>query len=438
MKIAWFTPFSSRNAIGHYSSVIYPELTKYADVTIFVSDVSSPAETWLPKANLIFSRTLGLEATQARLRQHDICIYNLGDHFGNHGDIYFSAMEIPGISIVHDLVMNHFFSGLYFARLNNPQGYVRELLYSHGEAGKKFGEDVASGRVKGDGIDNVWMSSAMLEFHMARSALRNALAVVAHSRFACEAVQQFASFPVQHIHFPVFVNSLPANSPVVNEPNKIRLLTFGNLNSNKAVHLTIEAIAHSPLMRDRVVYDLIGDLPEWYKVQLDPLIERHNLRNQIRFHGFVSDETLAEYVGAADVIINLRNPHFGESSASLMQSLWYGKSTVVWKHGYYDEFPETTVAKVNSVESLQMVLELLVKDETYRLKLGQNGASYAHQTFSTLRYCESMMNFIEEVLRLKPAYALADHTYKLLREFGVDQRDQVLLKLIALELGMLT
>ena len=65
----------------------------------------------------------------------------------------------------------------------------------------------------------------------------------------------------------------------------------------------------------------------------------------MRLPGRLSDDDLWQQLTQADVVVNLRNPHFGESSASLLDALLAEAAIVVWNHGYYAEFPDDVVSR---------------------------------------------------------------------------------------------
>jgi hypothetical protein len=115
-----------------------------------------------------------------------------------------------------------------------------------------------------------------------------------------------------------------------------------------------------------------------------------------------------ERVASAGVIVNLRNPHYGESSWSLLESTSAGKATVVWGHGSYDEVPEDVVVKIRSVAELRPALERLVTDRAMRDSLGSRASAYARTVFSSARYADEVLEFAEAARYNAPVLRLAD------------------------------
>lgn len=420
MKIAWLTPFSRRSAIGQCSAIIVKELRAQAEVAVFAPDLSSRHAAWLPDGDLRFIWSLSGEELLREIDGFDMAIYNLGDYLYFHREIYEAALARPGITVLHDLVMHHFFTGYYLQHRTDPDGYVREVAFSHGEEGERFARAVVDGRVGGA----VWGGPQMLRFHMARSALHGSDGVVVHSEYARRAVAEVSEASVIHIPFPT---PPIADAPWASAPrsggaagHKLRLLTFGMINPNKMVAEVIRAIGASDVLRGRVTYDVLGSTEHdaQYADELRRLIGEWGLDGVVALLGRRSEDELHEYLRGADVVINLRNPHFGESSWSLLESTFLGTPTVVWKHGFYDEFPDDAVAKVINADELRSTLERLCRGADARVALGDRAREYARRTFSTAEYCRRLLDFAERTRYNRPVLRLTDTVASMLLELG--------------------
>jgi glycosyltransferase involved in cell wall biosynthesis len=433
-RIAWFTPFRKpQSAIGQYSAIVVAELRKQAEVTVFASDLADGREAWPFDGELRFidkeSRSTLLES----LGRFDVLVYNLGDHYGNHASIYEIAMARPGITILHDLVMNHFFAEYCRTLKQEPERYVHELTYSHGEAGWQLGERVIQG-IAG----NIWENGTMLRYPMAKSAIRGAHGVIVHSRFAYEAIRAVADSPVRVLAFPQpALLSEGTGAALEHAPataGKVRLFTFGMINRNKNVELVLRAMAERTLLRERAEYVVLGSLTDAYEAELRVLIERLQLGERVRLLGFQPDAVLHEQMAAADVVINVRNPHFGESSWSLLESCAAGKPTIVWGHGSYAELPDEVVVKVNSEAELRAALERLVLNERDRAAIGERALAYVTAEHATSRYAARLLEFLERVQSVRPSIELADFLSARLGEMGPGVRHTDLPSRVAREI----
>ncbi len=420
MKIAWFTPFCRASAIGHYSALILDQLTREHEVTVFATGLAD-GPSWRPD---LPARQIDGQGGKivAELANFDMTVYNMGDCPPFHKDIYLTHLAHPGVVILHDLSMWNFFHNLCGQQ---PARWLQVLEYAHGSAGRAWGQLYATGWACREETQE-----GSLRWNLARAAVHGALGVVVHSRFSCGVLAPQIGYPIAQIDFPAPilpelprpVSDRPADERKAStsvsgrNPNaRVRLLTFGILNPNKAVDMVIEALARSPLLRERCEYVLAGQIKPAYAEQINDLVRSHGLEKCLRLRPPPDDDTLHRLIAESDVLVNLRYPHLGESSWSLLEGLWQGKAMVVWRHGYYDEFPDDVVSKVASLEELTQVLERLVGDADERQRQGENARNHARQRFRTDRYCERLVSFLEDCLTTAHAARLADRVGQHLR-----------------------
>src|ERR1044071_8030421 len=57
----------------------------------------------------------------------DVALYHLGNN-ALHASIYRRALERPGVVVLHDAVLHHFFLGQF-----DREAYVEEFVYNYGE-----------------------------------------------------------------------------------------------------------------------------------------------------------------------------------------------------------------------------------------------------------------------------------------------------------------
>src|SRR5215471_5967126 len=127
MKIAWFTPLSRKSAIARASVGIVGELAKLADVHLCHFETGDVRECQAP-----VKRFASAAAVDDRtIDGYDLAIYNFGNHLPFHRDIFLLSRRWPGICILHDIVMHHFFAAYYLEDLRSPAAYslLMERLY---------------------------------------------------------------------------------------------------------------------------------------------------------------------------------------------------------------------------------------------------------------------------------------------------------------------
>jgi glycosyltransferase involved in cell wall biosynthesis len=436
MKIAWFTPFCTRSAIGRYSAVILDELTKEHEVVVFATGLRGRAVSHRPDLPTVRIEDRGgtLELCES-LARFDVVVYNLGDNAPFHGDIHRTLVEYPGVAIVHDVSTWGLFGEALLGARRDVPSWLTQLEYSHGAAGRAWGTRLLAGWARPIGSQD-----GALRYNMTRSCVRRALGVVVHGEWARGVIAGLVPAPVAHIDFPAFLVPEGPAAAAGPEGGKVRLLTIGAVNANKAPDLVVEALGGSPFLRDRAEYTIAGSLSDAppYIAELRSLVRRHGLGDAVRFIDRPDDALLHRLVSEADVLINLRYPHLGECSGSLQEALFHGKPTVVWGHGYYDEFPESVVCKVLSLPQLVAVLERLVASPEERRLRGARSLEYASERFCTRRYCRSLLSFLEGCCRARPACRLVDRLAERLSEFYAEQAPAELVARLVNEVNLMS
>ena len=119
---------------------------------------------------------------------------------------------------------------------------------------------------------------------------------------------------------------------------RFRVLTIGHVNTNKRAEAVIRAIGASSVLRERTVYRLVGAIRPEIADKLARLARETGVN--ITISGEVDDESMVDAIRQADVVSCLRWPALEAASASTIEALLYGKSTIVTDTGFYSEIPD--------------------------------------------------------------------------------------------------
>lgn len=171
--------------------------------------------------------------------------------------------------------------------------------------------------------------------------LRHAEAVVVHSRYAGFLVR--AEAPSVPVHL---VSQHSGAVPRVTDDRGVLDLPedafvaglFGYLGGHKRVGESLQGLAAARRVIEasgrRMHVLLVGAA-----VGLDPhdLLSRHGLADVATVTGPVEDRRFFEHMAAADVVLNLRYPTMGESSATMMQAMSCGKPVITTDHAQFAE-----------------------------------------------------------------------------------------------------
>ncbi len=434
MRIAWFTPFSARSAIGKYSKSVTDELVKYCKVDLWLSE----DENLLP-TDLNIVRYLRGSDLSSMLRGYDHVVYNMGNYLDFHKDMYEASRIFRGIVIVHDFVMHHFFTGFYFLHKKDTGAYVRDMELLYGEEGKR--EALKSLNAAGK---PVWESDDVVRYPFFEKAVEGALGVIVHSHFHGAAVRQKYMGPVGVLAHPFYretnIREVKGGrkSALGIREDQVLLLTVGHVNRNKRIDKVIRVLGENKDIAKRVTYVVIGSFENGaYVSTLKALVERYDLANTVLFMGFQPDDVLYAHMATADGFINLRFPAMEGASWSLVEELHFGKPVVVSDTGYYSELPDDCVLKIKvdlEEDDLLQALRKIASVEPDCIRVGLKGKEFALATFTASRYCEGFLKFLDDVGSWKPVFGLIDRVSRELSLMGVSP-DSPLINRIAGEIN---
>ena len=364
MTVGFYSPLPpARTGVADYSAALLAELRRHGTVEV------SPSRC-------------------------DIALYHLGNN-GLHGEIYRRALSHPGVIVLHDAVLHHFFLGQL-----SQAAYIDEFVYNYGEWNRSLAQDLWRSRAA-SGADERFFRYPML-----RRAAESALAVVVHNPAAAAAVREHAPqariVEIPHLFAPP---ALPDEIDVLRYRESLGVTSgdflfgvFGYLRESKRVAAVLQAFAaiHAQLPRTALV--IAGQF-----VSTD--LERA-VAPLLRAPGVVRVPFLEErefwLAGRAiDACINLRYPAAGESSGIAIRMMGLGKPVMVTESMETARFPEDACIRICSgiaeQDSLRQHMLLLLSISGVARTIGQLAAGHiashhAVQHVATLYWkllCES-------------------------------------------------
>jgi glycosyltransferase involved in cell wall biosynthesis len=299
-----------------------------------------------------------------------MAVYHLGNNLEFHGDIYDLAIRTPGLLVIHDLALDDFVMGMVATAQPFGHQAMREGL-------------LLAPRLHG--FEEAERNEPLRVPYVAHAA-RNARGIVVHSPFAERYLRAFGC------KTPIFV----APHPVVESQPHVRKAegaarvirgslesmgmrtlvgVYGDQNAAKLIDVVVEAMVHLP---QDVHLALVGRRIPGYDVE--PLVQGSGLGARVSIHTDVSDEDFLAWMCASDVSVDLRYPHRGEVSGSLVRSMQCGRPTIVSATGTYLDLSEDVVVRVPAgrvePQELAATLRALIDDPERRRRIGD--AARAH------------------------------------------------------------
>jgi glycosyltransferase involved in cell wall biosynthesis len=248
-------------------------------------------------------------------------LYHLGNNL-LHREIYRRAIEHPGVVVLHDAVLNHFFLGDL-----NASEYVAEFVHNYGDWSAELARNLWARRAR-SGADPGYFRYPML-----RRIAETAKAVVVHNPRAAHMVREHAAGAKVVVIPHLFEPPTPPTGATIErlrdslglKPSTALLGVFGHLRESKRIAAILRAFEA-----------VRGQWPMALLVAGDFVSTDHQraLAQPLRAPGVFRVPLLPEaewwqYAHAVDCGLALRYPTAGETSGIAIRLMGIGKPVIV-------------------------------------------------------------------------------------------------------------
>lgn len=352
-------------------SPLPPAQTGIADYTVDVVKALSVAHTielFHDQANLAASLPapafpIAELPARAAAAPYDAVIYQMGNAPA-HDFMYGWMDRVPGVVVLHDLVLHHSFARRY---LESPES----LAYAAdpGNRAKQMEADKAhqsflsaieavypgQGERLKDAHFNTTGDLLPYVFPLFEPALARARGVGAHNSFMVEAIQAARpdlpcarlAMPVEPV--PVLDGAaialrarlgLPAGAPVVG--------CFGLVTREKRIETVARAVARLSEHHPDVRLLLAGPVSD--AAWLGALLERLGVTARTIVAGRLGDDEFAAAMSITDAVVHLRYPTARETSAALLRVMAQGRPVVISDIANQSEIPADVVRRIDPID----------------------------------------------------------------------------------------
>ena len=290
-------------------------------------------------------RTLGHVAVNAR--RADVFLYHLGNN-QLHRATYERALREPGVVVLHDAALQHFFLG----SLNETQ-YVREFTFNYGDWAAEQARDLWRNRARSAS------DSRYFRYPMLRRIAERSRALIVHNPAAAAMVRRHA--PQANIIEIPHLFEAPDVPEYATERARARLGVprttllcgvFGHLRESKRLLPILRAVETARL--DVPVALLVAG--EFASSDLarsaNPLLRGEHIRRI----GYTPQREFWKLAAAVDVCINLRYPAAGETSGIAVGLMGLGRTLVVTAGEEAARIPATACLRVDAGEPEEEML----------------------------------------------------------------------------------
>ncbi len=379
VKVNFFSPLPPvRSEIGNHTLTVVEALREHAEITLWTPQTEAPVST----GEVPVVRYDPASLPWHQLNRADVNVYNIGNNATFHRGIFDVARQAPGVVVLHDTRLQHF-----FARYSETEGADREFYLecmrrSHGLQGV---DEAKRFLARKQGI-----AALVDRFPMTAAALEGALAAVVHNAAEAAALAAQTRTPVFHLPLAFAAGPPPERPARVGQGWVLRLIVFGFMGLNRRLESILNAVAATPDPDVRL--DIYGSLED--PAPVEEQVGRLGLSERVAIHGFVPAAALTEALAAADLAINLRYPSMGEASASQLR-IWDGAvPSLVTRTGWYATLPADAVGFVEPEREVASIVEhlsaLRADPEPFR-RAGLRGRELLLERHTPGRYAEGLL-----------------------------------------------
>lgn len=387
--LAIFTPWpDQKTGIADYVYRLIPFLSKYFSISVFTETTKIKKVQLLP--NIPVYDILEFDGQR---EQYQYKLFEIGNNVDYHKSIYELFEQEGGIAEIHDFVLTPFFYIGYYKQ-NERDKFAKLLYKAYGEKGKKLYQlTVQSGN-----------HPDAQQYPMVESVVNQAEIVFFHNHWSVERLDS---------NKKAFVIPLGAyESPVLEaeekkyridrlnqlfdlQPKQIVIGCFGWVNPNKRPAIILSAA--KILLEKKLDFKFIF----WGENNDESLrrkIKEEKLQNVVKISGYIKSEDYVTALERTDIVINLRYPSMGESSATLCEAFKMGKPVIVSEVNQYREFPDEVCWKLpvcrKENELLAEYINFLVEHPDVRQALGENAQAYADNVLNPEIIARMYYNYI--------------------------------------------
>ena len=390
MRIAYFSPLPpQRSGIADYSGELVPHLSRFVDLTLFTADPAAVDKN--------ISGTYDLRSYEqygASYDQFDLALYHIGNS-EYHDDISRMALETPGVVVLHDYNLHHA-TALRTIGKGHRFAYARELGYEKGADGVRRAMATHYG-----------IEPPLFENPLNGRVLDASLGVIVHSHYAARLVER-QEYRGSLSIIPALIAPLSGRSRRYEldlSNDAVLFGSFGLMSKEKQVIETLHALRRLRVEMPNAFYLLVGDVVAG--LPIDEAIQELGLQDAVFYAGYAAQlSDFVDWIQTADVVINLRSPTVGETSAAALRAMAAGKALIVNDDGWYREIPSAAAAKIppGDESALLDAMRSTGRSEAVRQAMGSAGLQYTHEVCSPGKVAEAYACTLAEMMRTARIY----------------------------------
>ncbi len=384
-SLLYASPFAPmKSGISDYSEILIYALKNEFEITLLIDDYQLDNKNLYNDFGVV---VYGKDIVS--FEEYDYIIYNIGNNQDFHCYIYELCLEHPGLVILHDLVIYCLVYGYY-----NKMGKVYSKIYEIGGSEALLKVKYA---VKEAGRDLLKYWEIVSETPLNKELAESGNKIMVHSQYALDLLSQYHVCARQ-------INMIQQVSEEFREVEKCELFekysipedaflisSFGGIGQTKLNHIVCEVVSEIKENLDKpICYVMVGDGD-----YVDDYIDHRYIFKT----GYVDMDEFDSFILHSDLILNLRYPSMGETSAALLKILQMGKACIINEGGWFSEIPDECVIKVSGEDmrgDLKDAILYYLREQEERESVGHSAKSYIEEEYNTAVIVHKITQFLRE------------------------------------------
>lgn len=302
-----------------------------------------------------------------------VALYHLGNNH-LHRAIYERAIQRPGVAVLHDAVLQHFFLGLL-----DEFHYTGEFVYNYGEWMRGFAGELWRDRARSAADPRYF------EYPMLKRIAEVSRTVIVHNPAAAGAVKRHARearvIEIPHLfkppRLPSLIDTLRFRAELGVDPRTLLVGVFGHLRESKRVPALLRAMGRAWAAGADARLLIAGAFasPDLERALASRLSDARILRRD-----YLAEREFWRYASATDVCVNLRFPTAGETSGIAVRMMGIGKPVIFTAGEEIARIPENACLRVDAgaaeEEMLAETILWLARDRDAAIEIGRRAAAH--------------------------------------------------------------
>jgi len=316
-------------------------------------------------------------------------------HIGNnafHRAAYAQALAQPGVVVLHDAVLQHFFLGQL-----TREAYIEEFVYNYGEWYRTFAAELWTDRHKASS------DARYFAWPMLRRLTESALGLIVHNAAAEQAVLRHAPHAKIAIIPHLFT---PPPEPDPADVARLRaswtsdasaiIGVFGYLRETKRIPSLVHAFERARARGAKLALLVSGD---FVSQGLEESLRASLRQPGVIRRGYVEEDEFWLQAHAVDACVNLRVPSAGESSGIATRLMGIGKAVFLTEGPEVSHFPPGSYFPISAGPTEEAELEeflmLIARQPEVAHEMGRLAQQYVVREQSVKRVATDYLKFLK-------------------------------------------